>query len=229
MQENITQVIIDCCRQVEEAFNPNELAYLCVTGLAENQFRDKLTFLLHERLIGYEFHVVREYHYNQKVKRVDIAILDKEIPRALIELKAYYVSDILLHPKHRYLDMRLTGMRKDAEKIGNVQTEMVEKILILLAPYVANLAKLTKENSGRLLKKHRGVVKYYYILEKPMNPTKEIPDCNQIVQRELSQEFSGFRSEYNIKLITFKDISCGICDEMEIRLLFWIFAVDKSR
>lgn len=87
-EENIKKAI----RSVENAFIPNELAYLALTQKVEHAFRDKLAFILHRNFenLENEFVVCREW------ARADLAILEERNPVLIVEAKAGYTFDILM-------------------------------------------------------------------------------------------------------------------------------------
>jgi hypothetical protein len=73
---------------IENAFAPNELAYLAATTKIELPFRDRLAYLLHRRLEPAGILVAREW------RRIDLAILAADgVPTCLLELKAMYTFD----------------------------------------------------------------------------------------------------------------------------------------
>lgn len=92
---------------VEDAFAANELAYLAATSKVEHPFRDRLAFLLHQRLEPAGIMVAREW------QRIDLALLRADgVPRCLVELKAMYTFDALDNRLGFYADAMIADEAK---------------------------------------------------------------------------------------------------------------------
>lgn len=78
---------------MKSTFGEGELAYYWVTGKSETPFRDRLAYVLHQRLKPLGYSVAREY------ERIDIAVFNGAgEPIVLLELKASYSFDGLEDP-----------------------------------------------------------------------------------------------------------------------------------
>ena len=108
--------LISALKEVESAFLQNELAYLALTQKVEHVFRDKLAFLLHQRLqTGKPSYVVcREW------QRADLAILENQLPVLIVEAKAGYSFDIMRGDNGYDIRTRVRDDIKKATKLGRV-------------------------------------------------------------------------------------------------------------
>ena len=117
------EIITNSLKNVGSEFRSNELAYLALTTKIELPFRDRWAFALHRELPD-NFIVSREWN------RTDIAIIDDDIPKALIELKAMYTFDAAILQKN--VDAYCEAMERDEIKARKVAKESTEIYTIML-------------------------------------------------------------------------------------------------
>lgn len=87
----LRDLLVSQLRAVGSSFEEDELAYLALTQKVELHFRDRLAWGLHKALEPDQLVVAREW------RRADLAIVQGEIPIALVEAKALYSFDIHLN------------------------------------------------------------------------------------------------------------------------------------
>jgi hypothetical protein len=97
-------------------FQPNELAYLVLTGNSEGPMRDRIAFHLHghSTVVGNAWHVSREYD------RVDLVLLQESNvrPHTAVEFKAHHGFDGILKSKRQPM---IKGIRDDVAKLGRMR------------------------------------------------------------------------------------------------------------
>ncbi|MYB15287.1 MAG: hypothetical protein F4114_16665 [Rhodospirillaceae bacterium] len=114
---------------IGEEFCDNELAYLALTSKVERPIVDKLAFCLHR---DYEkFDVAREWTKPNEIQRVDLAVLDHNSPRLLLEAKAMYGFDMFSSDanKRKYR----CRVKKDVKKLTKFRPNyVVERTAMIL-------------------------------------------------------------------------------------------------
>ena len=138
---DMEELIRESLTSVDREFRPNELAYLALTMKIENPIRDRWAFLLHQNANA-SLAVAREW------RRTDIAVLEGEVPRALIELKAMYTFDAALDLEN--IGGFCDAMEKDQEKARSLSPRESDIYTVLLATHP----------QSEVAKAHERVVKY---------------------------------------------------------------------
>ncbi|MCX7292769.1 hypothetical protein [Janthinobacterium sp.] len=130
LEENL----ISALRGVESAFSRDELAYLALTQKVEQAFRDKLAFVLHQRLDNSRFLVCREW------KRADLAVLEGGRPVLILEAKAGYTFDILNDKGYDFQNLVAADLKKTSiliSKLGLDTSPSVYALVIATHPSMA--------------------------------------------------------------------------------------------
>jgi hypothetical protein len=133
--------------ELDQDFPSGHLAYLALTGKVENLLRDKLAIRLHCDPLNSEFRVAREW------KHRDIAILNDGAPVALIEFKASYSFDAVLHPNDPWF---VKEMKDDIRKASRVSLLATELYLVLFSTHIHSAQ----------FDRHVGIVKYAAQIQK---------------------------------------------------------------
>lgn len=137
------QLIRESLASVDREFRPNELAYLALTTKIENPLRDRRAFMLHQN-VNASFTMAREW------RRTDIAVLDNEVPKALIELKAMYTFDAALYQEN--INGFCDAVEEDQQKAQSLSAVEWDIYTALLATHP----------HSEVLKAHELVVKYHH-------------------------------------------------------------------
>lgn len=128
-KEQLIEAIMESFKSYRE--KGDELAFLALQGKIENLLRDKIAWLIEDKLKEEAF-VRKEYHPSQEIKhcppeediptrtKCDLAILDKDkkTPKCLVEFKAAFWGE---HAKSEYLDCCKSDcdkMRKFSNVVG---------------------------------------------------------------------------------------------------------------
>ncbi|MDF1553138.1 MAG: hypothetical protein P1P84_08760 [Deferrisomatales bacterium] len=132
---SMESILKEGLKSVQDSFSdPNELAYLALTGKVETQIRDRLAFSLHCKLYS-TYMIAREWN------RCDLAILDKEnsSPIAFIELKALHSADICNQKKWEKYKKKIEYDRIKSKNLAEKhKTPFPEIYTILLATHTIN-------------------------------------------------------------------------------------------
>ena len=108
------QRVGDALNRLDKDFEENELAYLALTSKAEKQVIDRLAFRLHQDYANDRFAIAREFTIPRKIRRVDLAIVEDNLPRLLLEAKAMQSFNVNLCAGSRKY---LARIRKDKAKL----------------------------------------------------------------------------------------------------------------
>ena len=155
--ENFKGLLEACIENAVKGFDKNELAFLALQGKIELQLRDKIAWLLQQK-IGENYYIKKEY------KRCDLAILNKDFtPLCLIEFKAHSAtnfnsskSQLGEYQKHFKNDMgKMANLAKgnDAERFyiffQTIHEKEIEKKYKQLIPYSSAINGGVKTNGNQ--------------------------------------------------------------------------------
>ena len=140
------ELIKESLTSVDREFRPNELAYLALTTKIENPIRDRWAFMLHQNANASRLTVAREW------RRTDIAVLEGEVPKALIELKAMYTFDAALDQDN--IGGFCDAMEKDQEKARSLSPSESDIYTVLLATHPHSAVPKVHE---RVVKYRQGI------------------------------------------------------------------------
>ncbi len=157
----LRDVLVDGLRSIER--DRDELAYFALTSKPEFQVRDRLAYRLHRTFheSNKNLRVVREW------KRVDLAILEKCQPIALIEAKAMTTYNVTLDAhRERYQAAVRRDLETAAKKAEAAGTRDAEIFALVMVTYV----------DGEISDELRDVIKYSRLLNKyqPQNNPEQI-------------------------------------------------------
>lgn len=143
LREAVTRSLIT----LEGEFRRNELGYLALTTKVEQPIRDRWAFSLHKMLAPQRCCVAREWKAGGG-NRVDLAILQDEVPVVLVELKAMYTFDAAKSERGRMklIDKLFDDVRRRRRHVAG----RADVYGVLLATHPGR----------KVAGEHRGVVKY---------------------------------------------------------------------
>ena len=193
------EIIKETISKVDREFNKrkNELAYLALTSKVERPVQDKWAFLLHRELQP-KYLVAREW------KRLDIAILNKETPKALIELSAVYTFDVFSKSKRI-----IQKLEKDEEKSKKLfpKCKNIYTVLLMTHPYSRFPKALTS------LKYRKGVNASYN--KGKMRENSEPTEAKDKMVEKLKQKVKG-------RIITDGKLEAGEAFGIKTSIFYWI-------
>jgi hypothetical protein len=119
--------VIDGVREVGQRFEPDELAFLSLTGKLELQFQEKLAWFLYGWAKTQGLVVTKEWS-GVRHKLADIVILGEGELKGVLELKAMLTSD----PLRRIMSAgrSLSDLKNDMARWGGFPTAEVIGILV---------------------------------------------------------------------------------------------------
>ena len=189
-------LIINSLKLSENLFHKNELAFLSLTSKIENPIRDALAYQLFNNL-GNNFLVSREWN------RTDIAILENDIPRVIIELKAMYSFDALIE---KNILNYLEKVNKDFNKTKKYAVKDTSAFFILLATHPFEIVK----------SEFAKVVKYSNDINRLLKYSSEL-EIKETAKSNVLNYFSNFQCVSTGELVG------GKAFEIETNVLFWVF------
>lgn len=205
--------IEDLLRVIQEGiglFEENELAYLSLTSKNESVIRDKVAYKLHLELKNSI--VVKEY------KRIDLAILEGDKIKDIVELKSMYTFDSIprvrskSHFKSR-TDEYMNEVIEDFHKNSRFLNENVNQYAVIIATHPKQIPN----------KKYKEAIQYY---DKIISSTKKIDNYTILnnTKKSLHQTFGC--SQYSIKELK---LECGRAFGIDIEVYIWIVHRNKEK
>lgn len=154
---------------LEGEFQHDELGYLALTTKIELPLRDRWAFSLHKTLGPKGYCIAREWNAGSR-SRIDLAILKRQVPMVLVELKAMYTFDAV-SDKCRHVDF-VGKLSTDIERASQVGGDpQVYGVLLAAHP--------EKEIDGS----YHGIVKY----PDPINRAiRQQGGCDQVKARAMA-------------------------------------------
>jgi hypothetical protein len=172
----IRDMLVTGLEMVAAQLPEDELAYLALTSKPEHALRDRLAWRLHQA-VGDHLVVAREW------RRVDLAVLDRDQPVALVEAKSFYAFDAI-RPGHRA--SWLAKMQADVTKATRLST--TSEVYVLA--FVTNL----EGSIGAHLRNR--VVKYASGIEKALKQVGTEPAAfNRKAAEDLRRDIAEWDRE----------------------------------
>jgi len=134
-------VLIGTLKDFHRAFAADELAYLLLTSRSELHLRDKLAFKLYSKFP--KKLIAREW------KHIDLAVIEKNQPKALIEIKLAHTAGILRKKDGSFITLeKLMEDIENAKDFALKETEIYGVLFLIHANYSAkqNQATYAKRN-----------------------------------------------------------------------------------
>ena len=150
---NLTDALRDSLRHLGDEFKPDRLAYLSLTSKNEQPLCGALAYRLHEKFLGDpNVTIVREWYSKENRRRIDIAVLQSDEAKILIEAKAAMAFDPLIRVKGTRV-YPSKDVAKDAEKLRNIKVADQRFLLAFFTTYDG----LPKEEDHRAIKYIYGI------------------------------------------------------------------------
>jgi hypothetical protein len=191
------QILKDTISSVADDFKENELAYLALTSKIELPLRDRWAFNLSQQLSGNAI-VSREW------QRTDIAILKKDAPIALIELKAMYTFDAALDLDE--ISGFIEKMEKDEVKATKLTSQHPQIYTVLLATHPKAFVPIELD----------GIVKYRAGINRAINTFETEKNVLKVAKEAVYKKFK------NKNTIASGVISGGNAFGIDTDVLYWI-------
>lgn len=196
--------LVEIIKESMSSFRENELAYLSMTGKNELLIRDRIAYELYSKYNDYI--ISREYNPSGIKSRIDLAILENNQIKDIIELKSMYTFDSV--------DMRgyINAINKDFNKNSELVIDGVDQYEIIIATHIKEVPN----------KKFKNYVKYYRLINKYIS---NIEDSNILVENLdyiIRKEFST--KKYEIKKFS---VTAGQAFGVDVDIWFWVVKNNK--
>lgn len=196
--------LIEVIKESMSSFRENELAYLSITSKNELQIRDRIAYELYSKYNNYI--ISREYKPRGVKSRIDLAILENNQIKDIIELKSMYTFDAF------NINKFIEAIRKDFNKNSELVIDGVNQYEIIIATHVKAVPD----------KEFRYYVKYYSSIAKHTsnieNNTKLVEELDNRIREKFSKE------KYEIKNF---NISVGQAFGVDVDVCFWVVKNNK--
>ena len=186
---------------VAAPFRPNEFAYLALTQKIEHAIRDRLAFSLHEALAGDpSLLVCREWF------RRDLAVVQADKPRLILEAKAIYTFDIINEgAEHPFPRLVADDLAKAAEWASDApESHPLETLALVVATH-------PHSQPGR---QYKQAVKYFGGVSRYASESLSFDEASE----RLSQRMGAFRQVHGVP--AFAGTAFGI----DVSIYAWLFA-----
>jgi hypothetical protein len=186
--------------QLENEYSNEELAYLALTSKVEMPIRDKLAFMLHQRL-GDDLIVSREW------KRVDLVVSGKDDQKCkvMIELKNFYTFDVL---NDRMRSIFKKQVEHDIVKLKKFdQKGEVDKYTIILVTHPKSF--IPQELAHPIIKYSPGVNTWF-------KRSFQEQEIKKLASKLIDEEYQEYEKVSN------GCVFCGEAFGIGVDVLYWI-------
>ncbi len=191
--------LVEVINESMGSFRKNELAYLSMTGKNELLIRDRIAYELYSKYDNYI--ISREYNPSGIKSRIDLAIIENNQIKDIIELKSMYTFDSA--------DMSgyINAINKDFNKNSKLVINGVNQYEIIIATHIKAVPN----------KEFKEYVKYYRLIDKHTsnieNSKMLVDNLDYIIRKEFSRE------RYEIKNF---NITAGQAFGVDVDVWFWV-------
>lgn len=192
--------IVKVIQDSSNSFGENELAYLSLTSKNELVIRDRIAYKLHVELKNSI--VVREYSVKGINSRIDLAILENDNIKDIIELKSMYTFDAV-----DGLDKFIDSVNRDFAKNSSLKNNTTNQFAIVIGTHPRSLPS----------EKYKNFVKYYNSIKRYMKKISSDRVLIDIMDRKLRSAFE--KDKYEVKDII---INAGNAFGVDVDICFWI-------
>ncbi|WP_089138387.1 hypothetical protein [Vibrio rumoiensis] len=189
--------IIGSLEKLAKEFQEDELAYLALTTKIELPFRDRWAFLLYNSFTDHTLTVSREW------KRTDLAILQNNSPKSLIELKAMYTFDAALDPDE--IGGFTDAMARDEIKAKKLATPRTDIYTVLLATHPEQVPP-----------NYRGIVKYDSGINRAIKKFSTADRVKSVAIEAVNKKFKGRN------VISSGELNGGSAFGVKTSVLYWL-------
>lgn len=191
--------LVDVVKRSMDSFNKNELAYLSMTSKNELLVRDRIAYELYSKYDNYI--VAREYNPKGIKSRIDLAILENNNIKDIIELKSMYTFDSV--NMEGYINL----INNDFYKNSELLLEGVNQYEIIVATHV-------KTTPNKEFSKY---IKYYSLIKKYTSGVKYSKELIENLDSIIKKKFPG--KQYEIRNFI---INAGEAFMVDVDVCFWI-------
>ena len=195
--------IEDLAKVVQESielFGEDELAYLSLTSKNELVIRDKIAYKLHIELK--ESIVTREYRVKGVNSRIDLATLENNEIKDIIELKSMYTFDAV-----DGLDKFIDSVNRDFDKNSSLKNDITNQFAIIIGTHPRTIPS----------EKYKDFVKYYNSIKRYMKKISRDRILIEKMDRKIRSAFE--KDKYEIKDII---VNAGNAFGVDVDICFWI-------
>ena len=192
--------LVKVIQESRELFGENELAYLSLTSKNESVIRDRIAYKLHLELKNSI--VAREHSIKAINSRIDLAVLENNDIKDIIELKSMYTFDAV-----DGLDKFIDSINRDFDKNSSLKSDTTSQFAIVI---VTHPRSITSEQ-------YKDFVKYYNSIKRCM---KKINNNTVLIDKMDNKLRNAFKQDkYEVKSLT---IYAGNAFEVDVDICFWI-------
>ncbi|MGL5755423.1 MAG: hypothetical protein ACRCYC_08875 [Paraclostridium sp.] len=181
-------------------FGENELAYLSLTSKNESAIRDRIAYKLHLELKNSI--VAREYSIKGINSRIDLAVLEDNDIKDIIELKSMYTFDAV-----DVLDKFIDSVNRDFDKNSILKSNTTSQFAIIIGTHPRSIPN----------EQYKNFVKYYNSIKRYM---KKINNNTDLIDKMDNKVRNAFKQDkYEVKNFT---MYVGNAFEVDVDICFWI-------
>lgn len=181
-------------------FGENELAYLSLTSKNELVIRDRIAYKLHLELKNSI--VAREYSVKGINSRIDLAILENENIKDIIELKSMYTFDVL-----GGLDTFIDSVNRDFDKNNSLKNNTTNQFSIIIGTHPKDVPS----------EKYKDFVKYYNSIKRYMKKVSTDKVLIDKMDKKIRNAFE--KDKYEVRDII---MNAGNAFGVDVDICFWI-------
>ena len=192
--------LVKVIQESRELFGENELAYLSLTSKNESVIRDRIAYKLHLELKNSI--VAREHSIKAINSRIDLAVLENNDIKDIIELKSMYTFDAV-----DGLDKFIDSINRDFDKNSSLKSDTTSQFAIVIGTHPRSITS----------EQYKDFVKYYNSIKRCM---KKINNNTVLIDKMDNKLRNAFKQDkYEVKSLT---IYAGNAFEVDVDICFWI-------
>ena len=192
--------LVKVIQESRELFGENELAYLSLTSKNESVIRDRIAYKLHLELKNSI--VAREHSIKAINSRIDLAVLENNDIKDIIELKSMYTFDAVYG-----LDKFIDSINRDFDKNSSLKSDTTSQFAIVIGTHPRSIPS----------EQYKDFVKYYNSIKRCM---KKINNNTVLIDKMDNKLRNAFKQDkYEVKSLT---IYAGNAFEVDVDICFWI-------
>ena len=191
--------LVKVIQESRELFGENELAYLSLTSKNESVIRDRIAYKLHLELKNSI--VAREHSIKAINSRIDLAVLENNDIKDIIELKSMYTFDAV-----DGLDKFIDSINRDFDKNSSLKSDTTSQFAIVIGTHPRSIPS----------EQYKDFVKYYNSIKRCM---KKINNNTVLIDKMDNKLRNAFKQDkYEVKSLT---IYAGNAFEVDVDICFW--------
>ena len=192
--------LVKVIQESRELFGENELAYLSLTSKNESVIRDRIAYKLHLEIKNSI--VAREHSIKAINSRIDLAVLENNDIKDIIELKSMYTFDAV-----DGLDKFIDSINRDLDKNSSLKSDTTSQFAIVIGTHPRSIPS----------EQYKDFVKYYNSIKRYM---KKINNNTVLIDKMDNKLRNAFKQDkYEVKSLT---IYAGNAFEVDVDICFWI-------